>query len=86
MTIEPQRAPGQVKMDPRRVPGASWGLLGSSGGILEALAGVLKSSRRGFGGVLERPGAVLEAFWELLGPSWGPMASHGNGAAGAFCY
>ena len=94
--IEPQRAPGEVKIDPWRVPAAPWGLLGSCGGLLGALARGLGSSRSRSGGVLERPGAALEAFWELLGPSWGPIGSQngaqwgskrlGDGAAGAFCY
>ena len=93
LKIEPQRAPGEVNIDPWRVPGAPWGLLGSCGELLGALAGGLKSSRSRSGGVL---GAVLEAFWELLGPSWGLIGSQngaqwgskrlGNRAAGAFCY
>ena len=96
MNIEPKRVLGEVKIDPWRVPGAPWGLLCSSGGLLEARAGFLGSSRRGFGGVPERPAPFLEAFWELLGPSWGLIGIHngarweskrlGNGAAGACCY
>ncbi len=64
--IDPQRVPGEVKIDPWRVPGGSWRPLGSSGGLLGAVAGVLESSRSRLGGVLGPKGSHFGALVVLL--------------------
>ena len=64
----PQTALGEVKITSRRVPGGSWRPLGSSGGLLAAVAGVLDSSRSRLGGGLNPKGSH---FGALLGYFFG---------------
>ena len=73
MKIEPQRAPGEVKIDPWRVPGPLGGFLAA----LEGFLGLLLESWRAPAAVWEASWSVLERSWRvapgaILGANWEP--------------
>ena len=54
-----QTVPGEVKIDPWRVPGGSWKPLSTSGRVLGGTAGIPEGSGSRLGGVLGPNGSHL---------------------------